>query len=47
MTHPATSPLTHHERELAAQLLARGWGVVTVARALQGKRGAIYGCRAA
>ncbi len=47
MTHPATSPLTQHERELAAQLLSRGWGVASVARALQQKRGAIYGFRAA
>jgi len=47
MTHPATSPLTQYERELAAQLLARGWGIGTVARALQGKRAAIYGFRAA
>ena len=47
MTHPATSPLTQYERDLAAQLLARGWGVVGVARALQHKRVGIYGSRAA
>jgi hypothetical protein len=47
MTHPATSPLTHDERELAAQLLARGWGLASVARVLQHKRFGIYGSRAA
>ena len=47
MTHPATSPLTHHERELAAHLLARGWGIASVARVLQQKRVGIYGSGAA
>ncbi len=47
MTHPATSPLTQYERELAAHLLARGWSLASVARALQGKRVGIYGSRAA
>ena len=47
MTHPATSPLTDRERELAAQLLARGWSVGRVARLLQHRRFGIYGARAA
>ncbi|MGZ4392955.1 MAG: hypothetical protein ACXVRK_12680 [Gaiellaceae bacterium] len=47
MTHPATSPLTLHERELAAHLLSRGWGVASVARVLQHRRVGIYGFRAA
>jgi hypothetical protein len=47
MTHPATFPMTRLERELAAQLLSRGWAVASVARALQQKRSSIYGSRAA
>jgi len=47
MTHPATSPLTQHERELAAHLLSRGWGLASVARVLQHKRVGIFGSRAA
>lgn len=38
MTHPSTLPLTGHEREFAACLLASGWSVLRVARALQVKR---------
>ena len=46
MTHHATPPLTDRERELAAQLLARGWAVAAVARVLQHRRGGIYGSSA-
>lgn len=38
MTHRPTLPLTGHEREFAACLLASGWSVSRVARALQAKR---------
>jgi hypothetical protein len=47
MSHTATSPLTQHERQFAAHLLARGWGIASVARVLQHRRFGIYGCRAA
>ena len=46
MSHPATMPLTLHEREIAAQLLACGWGVATTARALQCHRESAHCYRA-
>jgi len=42
MRHPATMPLTLHEREIASQLLACGWGIATTARALQCHREAAH-----
>ena len=38
MTHRPTLPLTGHEREFAACLLASGWSVFRVARAVQANR---------
>ena len=45
--HPATLPLTLHEREIAARLLACGWGIGQTARALQRHRELIHCCHAA
>ena len=47
MSHPATMPLTLHEREIAARLLGCGWGIAITARALQRHREVAYCCRAA
>ena len=47
MSHPATMPLTLHEREIAEHLLGCGWSIVATARALQRHRDAVYCCRAA
>ena len=38
MSHPATMPLTFHEREMASQLLTCGWSIAATARALQRHR---------
>jgi len=38
LSHPATMPLTLHEREIAEQLLGRGWSIATTARALKRHR---------
>ena len=42
MSHPATMPLTRHEREIASQLLTYGWSIATTARALQRHRELIH-----
>ncbi|HVN60035.1 MAG TPA: hypothetical protein VMT59_02155 [Gaiellaceae bacterium] len=42
MRHPATFPLTVHEREIAARLLACGWGIGKTARALQRHRELVH-----
>jgi len=47
MSHPATMPLTLHEREIAEHLLGCGWSIAATARALQRHRDAVYCCRAA